>query len=802
MKRKILFLLLCAALGLPGEGNAQVSLNIFKKKTRVKLTPVNKSYKLEGEDIALQEGFFNDNERWVVFSDRNKNPTYKQPGSEAQLKMIGFMDACYVIGKKGDYFELVKYDARLIKVPENGFIDKKGADYLGWIHKSRLLLWRNALKENNTKFYIKAITCLKNEEIISTLPRFAVQDSLLLYSTPALKDTTGKCGMEQLCYIFKQSDDGKQYLVGHAPQLTPENRKEIISGWISRDLVKVWGTRLFFTLNNRDSLPAASDHIPFYTPADTTHSSLFYAYDREKVSNELLENIFPVQQSEQLQDTTEILKTGILTDVLDRSENEVINVLGKPIKYPYYKKLMRAQQNTNIVFVVDGGRENGKYMPNVLTVIQNLELYFDSAPAGRKFRYGAVVYKDNLGGSCRMPALPLTSDYASVVRFFNERQKETGSCNNDTIAQAVFPGVVQAAKMLKDVKNETNIIVLIGAAGNNMESAGYADVISHLSYVNARMLIFQTHSIPHPSYNDFVIQSKNLVLRSSVNISELKKEKLVDLADVLNNPSFSLTAGDSGIYYLNYPATSMTQGYVMFPDKGEMMQPVFLERGLDSLLKMTEEDNMRVERSLKRYFNTIGVRNTRLLSPYNFYYPASSNDYLPVPFLRSYAFTTQPFYVPALVPYKGHAKESLNPVQFGVLVSAAEYEQIIHILFELAGAYNYEHVKRRTLYNHLYDITTGTLREKKILIDEHVNNLSLSGMLEALTGYRSTVPEWENCTLRSVKYKRNPGKNTAIAFMRKCNKQAMWLQENINNARIRLFNNGETYYWLTPDCLP
>ncbi|MFT3936522.1 MAG: type VI secretion system protein TssR [Chitinophagaceae bacterium] len=801
MKKAILCLFVFECL-LFSITNAQLGLGLFKKHTRVKLAPSSNSYKLEDEDVELQDGYFSEDERWVVFSDCAKNITYKKPDSEIHLGMLDFMDACYVIGKKGDYLELVKYDPKLMKNPSKGNIDRKSADYLGWVQKSHLLLWRNALKENTSKFYLKAITCFKGEAVFTNLSRFAVKDSLLLYSASSLKDTIGKCALEELFYIFKQSDDGKQYLLGKATQVNAANRKEVMAGWVSRDFVKLWGSRSFFSFNNKSTTNDTNAAIRFMADSAASIVSPFALANTASATSNVVENIFPMRSFIEFDDSLAWMQTGLLADVLDRNENELVNVLSKKIPYQGYKKILADQQMTNIIFVADGGKENGKYLANIPTIVQNLELFFDTSHTFKNFRYGAVVYKDNLGDACKSSVLQPAPDYQAMVHFFSNAQNDVNSCNNDTIAQAMFKGISDAAKLLAPYRGQNNIIIVMGAAGNNMQNDGYTEVVSNLSYVNARLLIFQTHSIPHPSYNDFVLQAKNLVLQSAHNISELKKEKLVDLNDVLNNPSFSLVQGDSGIYSLDYPKSSMVQGYVMFPEKGQTMQPTFLGRGLDSLMHKMFADNQRVEKSLTQYFSNIGIRNTKIAKPYQFYYPKYDSSYLPVNFLKAVSFSSQPFYLHSWVKYNAAVPDSVNPVKSGILLSAEEYEQVIQTLFNLAGTKDYKEERRKIICKHLVAVIDKYFAQKNIKVEEGINKLSFAEVLEWLIGYRSANPLWQNKDISMIRHRKQMTLDEVLLFLSRCKEKAQWLQENVNNNQVRFFNNGQPYYWITGEHLP
>ncbi len=79
-------------------------------------------------------------------------------------------------------------------------------------------------------------------------------------------------------YIFKQSEDGKQYLLGKTTQINAANRKEVIAGWVSAELVKLCGSRSFFTYNNKvTSTINLPDGIAF--KSDTDHNGYFTIQD-------------------------------------------------------------------------------------------------------------------------------------------------------------------------------------------------------------------------------------------------------------------------------------------------------------------------------------------------------------------------------------------------------------------------------------------------------------------------------------------------------------------------------------------
>jgi hypothetical protein len=309
-------------------------------------------------------------------------------------------------------------------------------------------------------------------------------------------------------------------------------------------------------------------------------------------------------------------------------------------------------------------------MPVAMSLLQQLQLDFAAAPPYfSSVKFGGVVFKQNpcgVGDSLRSSAL--SSNYRDVVSFFERRTQDMG-CNDYGIVQPVDDGLVSAAKMLSGAENETNIIVLIGTTA---ELSQAQSAINALTRVRARAIFFPTQSKSEDAYNDFVTVAEKAVIYSAENISELKKEKIVNQQDLLLNNSYSLTQGESGVYFLDFPQKSMTQGFVIFPNKGETMQASVLIHAVDTMLVQVTNDNKRTDSTLTAYFRSdIGVSNTTLLKPYQDILKYSGGQ-IPAPIASAMLNQNTPFL------FAGYLSDKLNPLQsggvkLGILLNEQEY---------------------------------------------------------------------------------------------------------------------------------
>ncbi|PSK93336.1 type VI secretion system protein TssR domain-containing protein [Taibaiella chishuiensis] len=800
IKAGILVLTCCISASLAVQAQ---TAGLFTKNYLVKKAPdESKSYKLQGEDRALNDGVTNEGGPWIVYSDRADNPTYTRPGGEAQKKSLGFMEPCYVVSRKGDYLGLVKYTPDL-KLKGARRIQASAAAFLGWVHKDQMLLWSNAIKDSRTRFYIKAITAYRNEQAFSSLPQHVGNDSILLFATPFHKKPVGKSMMEDIFYIYKQSSNGKEYLVSASSRIFADSAQTAKIGWISKDLIKIWGTRALFFYD--DSLSGKA-RISFYSDSTlgnrTNREKPMFVLDKSNAGNgTVLENVFPINGSYRFNDSLQVLKTALMTDALDRSQNEVYSVSGKRLTYADCQKTIAGNDKLNIVFVVDGGPDNGKYLPALATTLQNLEISLNKSRQFKQVRIGSVIYKDNLKG-CKTEQYPLSTDYHGLSRFWSERQREVFSCNDQYTTQAVFKGLSDAGRMLYPYRDESNIVVLYGAAGAN-QSAGenWSDVVSQLSVVGARMLIFQSHTHSDDAYNNFVIQARDLIEQTASNIAVYKKDKVVDYsANILSNVDFSLIGSDSGVFHLDYPAKSMIQGYVLYPVNREEMQPIFLGSSMDSLISQVYRDNKMIEDALIRYFLTIGAKNTRVERQYATLYPNYTNNYVPANFLSSNTFRTRSFFIPAWTGYKTGGRQAAH-IKTGVLLSAEEYQQLTARLVRLAGSGGYNAGDGGAIYRHIKKTVKKTAKEQNMAIGKPVSELTISEALEVLTGYKSLNPTWTNQPISGIKSSGLKA-GSGLSLLTESRAKANWLQENINNGDLQFINNGKTYYLISEDHLP
>lgn len=766
------------------------------KQISVKKTPANDNA-LTIATYNLRNGFPDKQDFWIAYSDRESNTTCISPDNNMPLKKLGFMDAGYIVEENEHYVKLIQYSPDIDLANNKGKLLRKTAKTAGWIKKDKLLLWQAAMTDNESRFTAKAITHLGGHDVLINAARYIQGDSLLLFNSPTLQNSNGnRIAPGSIVYLYKQSEDKKSYLVGREPSITAETARQHIIGWISKDAVTMWGTSSAFNFSTTGSND--QEGLLYQTPvAALDHNQAPLLTAEGTASRSFFENIFPVQNGWCAGDS--LLYTGYMENIMDYSRNSVYNVLGNSINYNQFQQITKNFRKINVVFVLDASANNRMYFPLAKSIVQDLQLYFDTAAQVNAYRFGAVTYKQSRCSADTMKnTFGLTRSFTEIENYLDQKLS-LPVCNDNNVYQPMNRGIADACAMLTPYKNETNIIVVIGTTGNGDNSDKYTPgyTISRITQVKARLLLFQSISKQSDAYNDFVLEAEKLVSGSATNIAELKKETLVDINDVIYNPSYSMRTGDSGIYMMDYPHKSMTQGLVLFPKKGEIMPAGMLKSYFDTLLTQVITDNRITGYKLQEYFYTIGVKNTSLKPAFAGYSNTVQNIST---FNRALAATKNNFFITAYTGAHPFTANTAQPVTYGILLSETEYDRLMDQLYTIysitASGEKFNARKACRRYRHF---VKDYVSVNNIATHSKIKTMTLAQSLYLYTGFISADTIFNSVTVRKLK-KQPPQTILTVFSSFKYAADAMLESKNSNN--VKLSNNSTSYYYLNQKLMP
>lgn len=515
---------------------------------------------------------------WIVYSDRARNTTSLAPGGTVVHKEMEFMEPMLVTGSKGDYLQLVKYSEGMLK--NEKIADRKNAEYYGWIHKDKLLLYNSSVTEIRNGIKLKSTLALTDTTSILHPAGFVKEDMVKFYKHPSLDLEAGAVPLNTIVYVMKLADNNTRALVSYKSALQPGTAANTVCGWVDASMVVPMGQRL--TMNPSLKMVPTKDAV-ILIDKNAPGQGMVKAYNSPFGFTPL---VYADKNNNGLS-----FRTLDANPVLDKNDNRVFNVDGELISYNKHLEMKHNLSQLNVIFAFDMTLNVVKQMPVLYNAVQNIKPVFDSAPDLFNYSYGAVF------GDF---AIPLNSDYqafsdqviaaASDIAEYEKIYKTQWSLEHALRLAAVRPYA-------------TNIIVHIGeeaSAGEKPEQY----IVDGFIRNNCRLLSFQVYSGGKDSYNNFVLQATSII-EQYANSIQASKRKLVIYPEQLRNENLFREINRNS-YSLDFPKRSNTQGVVLFPEKKQTLLAKDLITAVDSISREVEKDNFMLIESLERAFAQIG----------------------------------------------------------------------------------------------------------------------------------------------------------------------------------------------------
>lgn len=531
----------------------------------------------EESNLALSNDDATVAEPWAVFSDKSGNVSYTQPNGGTVKKNLGFLDLFYVVGVSGEWINIYKGD-----ISDDGSLKTNAQDY-GWIKSENLLLWKKCLKKNEISrkaMLLNTFEGLKAKEIVKG------QGGIVkFYKDPALTVLTDKeTNLFEIYFIYKQT--ATSYLLGKDERVySLESPQSSIYGWVSKSKVTPWDHRVALIPNTKEYAIAdrKSKNIKariFDDQASAGKSkenkpvndeNIIWDNDEYKTSYPGSYMRFPVisnQKEIELQKSVlKMVSMGQITS--QRNKNKSISSLKNAEMSQSYNKDRAKKRKINVVFVIDGTNSMGEYFRPVSEAVSSSMKELDDSK--NDFRFGAVVYRDAAEGARKTEICKPTSNISEVTGFLNRVQAKENGLDKDA-REAVYFGLWTAMRGLGLNKEETNLIVLIGDAGNHTRNDDTfivkEDLINAMSEKRCHFLAFQVNnkdkegSSDPNAYASFVAQTKEIAL----GIQEDLYAKLINIAQKTANKIEQPVLMNEGRKYIVKNNATFAQSVFVLPD--------------------------------------------------------------------------------------------------------------------------------------------------------------------------------------------------------------------------------------------
>ena len=800
--------------------------------TRLKQTPREYSKNYCGEPYIAPRNEYS-KESWIVFSDRDNNISYRNPGGKVKFKDVNFLQPFFVIKEKGDYLRVIKYDSAIVdNALFSGKIkDRKKAEYYGWMPKSMLLLTRQSVTDITTGFKNKQVSIITDTASLNDPKLFFIQDSVRIFKNPNLSADNGIIPLYEILYTLKLSQDRNKTLVARKTIVSPDSAQTDILGWVPSSLIQNVGQVLHVNFN---SIPPDSLNFMGNCQSDT----LIVDNLRKEESDGISARNAALKYSPVITyckiDSGISFKTGIPLPVVDQSDNYVFNVNGNKIMYTRFKELEKELRKLNILFVFEGQQQVFENYPSFVSAIQNLQPLFEEENDIFQYKFGAVWTYQEKNSSTPNPIVQsadFTKNYTEMLDSLITRADRLKSYKPIAL-QNTWYGLRRAVDMVEPYKNETNLIVVIGETG----PTEWADslLVRRMANANCRVLGYQIHSIEENPGNNFVLQIYDMINNYARWESIAKREKIVYIDQLRQNNLYRESV--KNVYALDFPKRSMIQGWICFPEKRVNLPLEILTNSTDTIISEIKWDNNNLVSSLYRAFATVGnhlFKFDSLLVDYNRWddsrrmlnkeIPKLFQKQLPVWYLTSEKVTVPDSTQHDLDYYLLLSNEELiKLMQFINNLSANELdykyqgkstpktrmpcncpddENQVMPPIKTDALGNPEYMNTRTIRKKLQDVYLNELKGIKLCNCGAFKKLTLADAQRIITGCPTSNLFLNTETidiLKNKKYISDKKLDELITYFKQKKEQ---LDKYLKDPD-KFVSNGQVYYWISKKLLP
>jgi hypothetical protein len=528
---------------------------------------------------------------WVVWSDRNDNTTYAGPSLGQQKKRINFMEPFYVAAETDEMVQLIKDEYYFEK------FSSRAEDY-GWIEKTKVLLWDHCLvtkqgKINKKGMILNTVESLKKDKIAA-----GDEETVKFYYDQSLTQKTDKSSrVYEVLYVYKITDNA--VLLGKPYATDVYKAKNDILGWVDRKKITIWDHRIALEPNWEPSAvdERKSRNLSNLFLIDETRAKR-YAETGDVPQKFVIWEQSPAISKRPIGDwrrfplleiekQTGIVKAGVMGELRSvMGKTDTMSTISFAQIQRKYNEMRAKSRNINIVFVVDGTKSMEPYFSPISKAITESMSDLMASYTKNTLRFGAVVYTDVAEGDHLTQVKPLGSNYNEISKWMSP-QRVYHQNDTDT-PEAMYYGLMTALRSVGFQQNETNVIILVGDAGNHKRDDHTQiepDMLVNLMELyGINMLAFQVHNESHASYDEFEYQVKYLIQKTATNIYNATKEIRRIASFNVSPPEFN------SVNDRNYVMDTSTMiGTLMLARKNDQLAPYLLQQEIKSTVKLSNE---------------------------------------------------------------------------------------------------------------------------------------------------------------------------------------------------------------------
>jgi hypothetical protein len=583
---------------------------------------------IEGEDSKRST---RGEARWTVYSDREDNDTYFDKKCIRKNTTLHFMDCFVVAQETDDAVRLVRFDP--VNQP---FVEKSGskkgelvfksnAEDVGWIKKTRVLLWSSALVNDSTKYTQKAISVKKLENGSNSLESILKKGRgiLDLFTYPdagkreryaAGKDIT----LFQYLFVLKSDPATKMLLVAKEYRITPSGYIDEVLGWAPENQLQIWDNAVCLRINFDDAAVQERQEknikVQFFRDINGAKAfrdnkpatPLPFIYedpsDNQKRNDNPYFYGFPIVDKNMKEPN--IYKTGYVTQTVDKNGKTIFSANKQAVINEQFEEIKKSFKKINILFLIDGSQRNS--MKIISKALGDIALLDDGSNTTKNtYKMGAVIYNDAKCTEDGFKTISLTNSKDTFIdKLMNESEKISPcEVNRDANGAPTYSAIKKGCDMF-DSKDQTNIIIMVGTTSDPIKTEKNA-ALSALINKHVKINFLQTASKDGSMYDTYVKDCKSFLIENAKAFDnkffaeDLKSGKLKPAKLIPSSTENLATLENSGV-----------PGSFFWVDPGTQIKPTDVSKKIQNLIR---ENETSINKIIERYEGntTGGIRGVK-----------------------------------------------------------------------------------------------------------------------------------------------------------------------------------------------
>jgi len=468
---------------------------------------------------------------WAVYSDRKDNEVFYDPYGTEVKDILPYMGRYFVDKVDGNWIHLVT-------VKTSGISGHKVDKNIGWIEAAMLILAKYPVLSDNGAPK-KKMVLMSASDFDPDKVNNRIFDDKHYFSNPATKtgnllkkyETRKKADKFKILFVVKETTSA--VLLAASDEI---NQSSEVYGWIHQFKTTAWDTRVCLEpvsgrkaqlIGKNPDGSSKSAYVFLNTYDLTTFISNGQNISKETILKEVrlkkrrmlgLEMRYPVMPWENNGNARKkIAVIAQLGDLEDGIGGECDEECQRAKLRHQLDSINKLANTVNALIVIDGTSSMKRYGPQVAKSIEKIinERQIDGKQI---MKWGLAIYRDYADGNRKFEIIPLNDDYRGVVEKLRNIDY---SSKNPEHAEAHYYGMTEAIKRAGFVNGQSNIIVLVGDAGNHLNDKNNLtkeSVIDLLAKKRINLISFQVNFLTGraaPAYSKFSGDSKSYILNSA-----------------------------------------------------------------------------------------------------------------------------------------------------------------------------------------------------------------------------------------------------------------------------------------------